>query len=151
LLRVMSTIDRKLACLDDTIDRADFDALRLVEVPFTFHTRFRVDDVYFFAFRDRVRRAFRFTCSARDAFFVDHECHVVASLWVWWSGNTAVSCTDWTFAPPRARYTSIISCSLRLSTSSSSLLFLSIRSWTLSNPWRDSSSEISPSFSPFFS
>jgi len=50
-----------------------------------------------------------------------------------------------------AGYTSRISCSFCLASSSISLMCLSVISWTCSSPWCSKSSEISFSFSNFFS
>jgi hypothetical protein len=72
-----------LFCFNDAIDRAHFDALRLVEISFTFYASIRINDIDFIALADGVGGAFRFTSTAGDAFFRDFKCHDQTSLkWV---------------------------------------------------------------------
>jgi hypothetical protein len=63
-------------CLFDAVNRANYDALWLVEVTFAFNTGGGVNNVQdAIAFADRVGWAFRNASATGDAFFVDLHCH----------------------------------------------------------------------------
>jgi hypothetical protein len=60
---------------NNTIDRADCNALRRVKVAFAFDAGIGIDHVDGVAFADRLGRALGNACSARDAVIIDFHGH----------------------------------------------------------------------------
>jgi hypothetical protein len=60
----------------DTIDRANFYALRQIMMPYTLGTQLRINDINVLTLGNRAIRAFRFANITVDAFIVNNKGHI---------------------------------------------------------------------------